>query len=390
MSAKESSTVRLGVIGLGNMGRRHALNIVEGLTTGLTLAAVADTDPARLEPFKDAAKFTDSLELINSGKVDAVLIATPHYDHTTLGIAALEAGLHVLVEKPISVHKADCERLIAAHKNPKQVFAAMFNQRPDPRYQKLKALIDSGELGRINRINWIITDWFRSEQYYKSGGWRATWAGEGGGVLLNQCPHQLDLWQWLFGMPKTVRAFCQIGRFHNIEVEDSVTAYMEYEEGATGVFITTTGEAPGTNRLEIAAERGRVIIEGDNLRWKRNVVETSEHSRVSKASFLRPELWEVLIETSGVGPQHLGVLQNFADVILKGEKLVAPAAEGINSVELANAMLLSSHEGATITLPMDAAQYETLLKKRIESSTFVKEVAEPGVAADFASSGSRV
>lgn len=210
-------------------------------------------------------------------------------------------------------------------------------------------------------------------------------------MLLNQCPHQLDLWQWLFGMPKTVRAFCQIGRFHNIEVEDSVTAYMEYEGGATGVFITTTGEAPGTNRLEIAAERGRVIIEGDNLKWKRNEVESTKFLKEATTGFDRPATWDIVIPTSGVGPQHNGVMQNFANAILKGEKLVAPAAEGTNSVELANAMLLSSHEGQTITLPMNAEQYETLLKKRIASSTFVKEVVETaGAASDFAKSGSRI
>lgn len=389
MSANESAKVRLGLIGLGNMGRSHAKDLLAGKIKGMELTAVADLNQARLDEHSDdIAKYTDALELINSGKVDAVLIATPHYDHTTLGIATLEAGLHLLVEKPISVHKADCERLIAAHKNPKQIFAAMFNQRPDPRYQKLKELIENGELGQIHRVNWIITNWFRTDFYYKSGGWRATWAGEGGGVLLNQCPHQLDLWQWLFGMPRAVRAFCQIGRFHDIEVEDNVTAYMEYDDGKTGVFITTTGETPGTNRLEIAAERGRVIIEGDNIQWTRNSVETSEYLRTATTGFVRPDVWEITIPTSGVGPQHAGIMQNFADAILKGEKLVAPAAEGINSVELANAMLLSAHEGQSITLPMNAEQYESLLKQRIANSTFVKEVVEADVANDFAQSGS--
>lgn len=389
MSANESANVRLGLIGLGNMGRAHGKDLLAGRIEGMELVAVADVKQERLDEYgANIVKYTDAYTLIHSGEVDAVLIATPHYDHTTLGIAALEAGLHVLVEKPISVHKADCEKLIAAHKNPQQVFAAMFNQRPDPRYQKLKKLIDDGELGQIHRINWIITNWFRTDFYYKSGGWRATWAGEGGGVLLNQCPHQLDLWQWLFGMPRSVRAFCQIGRFHNIEVEDNVTAYMEYDNGATGVFITTTGETPGTNRLEVAAERGRVIIDGDNIQWTRNDMEASAYLRTASTGFARPEVWEITIPTSGIGPQHPGILQNFANAIRKGEPLVAPAAEGIHSVELANAMLLSSHEGATVTLPVNAAHYEALLKKRIANSTFVKEVIETGVASDFAQSGS--
>ena len=235
--------VRLGIIGLGNMGKVHARSIVEGRIPRSRLTAVADSNAGALKDFPDAKGFTDSAELLKSGEVDAVIIATPHYSHTTIGVQALQAGVHVLVEKPISVHKADCERLIAAHKSKKQVFAAMFNQRTDPYYIKLRELIQSGELGEVRRINWIITNWFRTAAYYASGGWRATWAGEGGGVLLNQCPHNLDLWQWIFGRPQRVRAFCQLGRYHDIEVEDDVTAYMEYKNGATGVFITSTGDS---------------------------------------------------------------------------------------------------------------------------------------------------
>ncbi|MGA0332765.1 MAG: Gfo/Idh/MocA family protein [Kiritimatiellia bacterium] len=235
-----SKTVGVGIIGIGNMGRGHCKNIIDGKIPGLELAAIADLLPEKADLFPGATYFESGQELIASGKVEAVIIATPHYDHTTLGIAALQAGLHVLVEKPISVHKADCERLIAAHTDKKQVFAAMFNQRTDPRYVKLKKMITSGEFGKINRVQWTITDWFRSEFYYASGGWRATWKGEGGGVLLNQCPHQLDLWQWLFGLPSSVRAHLELGRFHDIEVEDDVTAYLRYPDGMSGVFITTS------------------------------------------------------------------------------------------------------------------------------------------------------
>lgn len=377
MSGNESGKVRLGLIGLGSMGHAHARDLLGGKVKNMELVAISDINTARMDEYAEGiAKYAEPYALIASGTLDAVLIATPHYDHTHLGIAALDAGLHVLVEKPISVHKADCERLIAAHKNPKQVFAAMFNQRPDPHYAKLKKLIEDGELGQIHRINWIITNWFRTDAYYRSGGWRATWAGEGGGVLLNQCPHQIDLWQWLFKMPCSVRAFCQIGRFHDIEVEDNVTAYMEYDNGATGVFIASTGEAPGTNRLEIAAERGRVIVEGGNITWTRNVIESSECLRTARTGGERPDTWEITIPAEGIGPQHIGVMQNFANAILNGEKLIAPAAEGIHSVELANAMLLSSHKGETVTLPMDAAEYETLLKARIAKSTLGKRTVD--------------
>jgi len=383
---KKLKTVRLGMIGLGNMGKSHADQILTGKVPGLELTAVADCDAQRLEKFADLQRYTDGTALIQSGTIDAVLIATPHYDHTTLGIAALEAGLHTLVEKPISVHKADCERLIAAHTNKKLVFAAMFNQRTDPAYLKLRELIQSGELGTIQRINWIITDWYRTESYYRSGGWRATWGGEGGGVLLNQCPHNLDLLQWLFGMPSKINANCQLGRFHNIEVEDAVTAMLEYPSGATGVFITSTGEAPGTNRLEVAADHGKVVIENGSFRYTRTETLVPDHLATEPGAFNKPGVWNVEIPTNGRGEQHVGIMQNFTNAILKDETLLAPAAEGIHSVELANAMLHSSLEKTTVELPLDGALYEATLKKRIENSTYVKPEVAPTEVTDMRSS----
>jgi predicted dehydrogenase len=373
------STIRTGIIGLGSMGRQHARTIREGRAPGLELTAVADIDPEALTEQKDVACFSDAEALIASGKVDAVLIATPHYDHTTLGIAALKAGLHTLVEKPIGVHKADCERLIAAHTDPSIVFAAMFNQRTDPAYLKLKQLIETGELGKIQRINWVITDWYRTECYYRQGGWRATWAGEGGGVLLNQCPHNLDLWQWLFGMPETVTAMCQFGRFHHIEVEDAVTALLSYPDGMTGVFVTTTGEAPGTNRLEVAADRGKVVIEGGNFSFQRTEVSVQEHCSSSDSPWARPAVWDIDIPIhGGKGPQHARILKNFAEAIRGEAELIAPAAQGLHSVELAGAMLTSAWQGACVTLPLDAAAYEAALQQRIKDSTYIKpEVVKP-------------
>jgi len=294
------------------------------------------------------------------------------------------------VEKPLSVHKADCEKLIAAHTNEKQIFAAMFNQRTNPQYIKLREWIQSGQLGEIRRIQWTITDWFRTEQYYRSGGWRATWAGEGGGVLTNQCPHQLDLWQWLFGMPSRVRAFCTLGKYHDIEVEDDVTAYLEYDNGCTGVFITTTGEAPGTNRLEVAAEQGKVIIEGDVMTFVRNEVQTTAHSRSSSQGFNKPSVWNVSIPSQGWGEQHLGILKNFAKAILNGETLVARAEEGIHSVELGNAILQSGLENRTVELPLDASAYAEMLAEKVAKSTYVKKTdAKVASADDFAQSNQK-
>jgi len=376
-------SVRLGIIGLGNMGVGHADNITSGKVSRCEITAVCDPAPEKVAHFPRAKGFTRSEDLIRSGAVDAVLIATPHFDHTVSGIAALQAGLHVLVEKPISVHKADAERLIAARKDPKLIFAGMFQQRTDPCYKKVRELIHSGELGQIRRINWIITNWFRPEAYYKLGSWRASWAGEGGGVLLNQCPHNLDLFQWFFGMPKRVRGFCGLGRYHDIEVEDDVTAYFEYADGATAVFITSTGEAPGTNRLEVAAENGRLVFENDALTFTKNETPMTEFSRTATKPFAAPATKEFKFTFPDRGGQHVEVLQNFIDAILDGQPLIAPAPEGIHSVELANAIILSAAHNQTVELSLDAAAYEKFLQGKIDTSRFKRGTKRsPGVITD--------
>lgn len=370
--------LQIGVIGVGGMGGHHAKYLQAGEIQRAELTAVCDVDEDKLRNWPEVKGFADSRELIRSGLVDAVIIATPHYDHTTIGIDALGQGLHVLTEKPISVHKADCERLIEAHSDKCLIFSAMFQMRTEPLYKKLKKLIDSGELGEITRINWIVTDWFRTEAYYASGGWRATWSGEGGGVLLNQCPHNLDLMQWLFGMPSRLRAFCGLGVKHDIEVEDQVTAYMEYPNGATGVFITTTGEAPGTNRLEIAGDRGRVVVEGRQISFTRNEELASEFAKTCPRSFARPEIWKIEIPIGTGATGHRAITQNFVDAVLDGSDLIAPAEEGINSVELANCMLYSSLTGSTVELPLDSAAFEAVLKDLCAKSKFVKKSGSVG------------
>ncbi len=369
--------VRIGLVGLGNMGKSHRVNLRAGKVQGLVLTAICDRAEALPEKVEGEAQFTEVEDMIKSRLVDAVLIATPHFLHTTMGIAALEAGLHVMVEKPLSVHKADCERLIAAHRKPGQIFAAMFQLRTDPIYKQLKDLISGGELGEIRRILWDCTDWFRTETYYASGGWRATWKGEGGGVLLNQCPHNLDLFQWLFGMPNEVTGFCQFGRYHDIEVEDDVTAYFRYANGTHATFITSTGEAPGRNLLQITGEQGILTLEGRKLSFQRNRTPMSQFSAESGAGFAKPECWSVTLPQPEGAASHNEVLQNFADAILKGAHLVAPAADGMNSIELANSVLLSSWENRTIPLPMDSSVYEHQLMEKIRTSTHVKKPADP-------------
>ncbi len=382
--------VRLGLIGLGNIGQHHAAYLCAGKISRAELVAVCDAVAPKLEKFKPALKtFTDPAQLMKSGLVDAVIIATPHYQHTTLGIAALEQGLHVMCEKPISAHKADAERLIAAHvRQPKLVFAGMFQLRAEPRYLKIKKLIQSGELGPIVRMSWIMTDWFRTEAYYASGGWRATWKGEGGGVLLNQCLHNLDAMQWLLGMPARLRGFCQLGRFHDIEVEDNVTAYLEYPNGAMGTFVSSTGEAPGTNRFEIVGTRGKLILERDQLHFTRNEADMLQFSKSAKLGFAKPEVWQVEIPFENAVNPHAILMQNFVNAILDGEPLVAPGAEGIYSVELANVILFSSLLSQTVELPMDSAAYERKLNELIAGSKIEKKVVEVS-SEDFAKSFNR-
>ena len=378
--------VRLGIIGLGNIGQHHFGYLTAGKVSRAEVVAVSDAVEAKLEKYKPLKTFTNGEELMRSGLVDAVIIATPHYQHTTLGIAALKQGLHVMVEKPISAHKADAERLIAAHEqHPKLVFAGMFQLRAEPRYLKIRKLIQNGDLGDIMRMSWIMTDWYRTEAYYASGGWRATWKGEGGGVLLNQCLHNLDAMQWLLEMPARVRGFCQLGRFHQIEVEDNVSAYLEYPNGATGTFVSSTGEAPGTNRFEIVGTRGKVLLEADKLSFTRNESDMLEFSRTARLGFAKPEVWNVSIPFENAPNGHAVLMQNFVNAILDGEPLIAPGEEGIHSVELANVMLYSSLINQTVELPMDSAAYEKKLNQLIAASNVEKKVVEV-VGEDFSKS----
>jgi len=366
--------VRIGVIGLGGMGINHIGNIIE--IDNIQLAAVCDSrrDVCDKIAEKHKAKaFYDSDEMMQSGEVDAVLIATPHFFHAELAVAAFESGLHVLSEKPIAVHKADAEAMISAHKKqPELKFAAMFQMRTSGVNLKIKQLIENGELGEIRRVNWVITDWFRPQAYYNAGSWRATWKGEGGGVLLNQSPHQLDLLQWFFGMPDKVRAFCTLGRYHNIEVEDDVTAYLEYKSGLNVVFITSTGEAPGTNRLEIVGDRGRLVLEDGKIHFKRSEVSIEQFINETKDPFGMPPMWDIDIPSGSEDASHRKIIENFSDAILNGSELIAEGEEGIKSVELSNAMLFSALNEETVCLPMGSNLFADKLTELINNSTFVK------------------
>lgn len=371
-----SKKLKVGIIGIGNMGGGHAKNRLckEGVCPDMELVAVADTNPDRLEWAKETlpetvARFATAQELLDSGLCEGVIIATPHYFHPTYAIECIKRGIHVMVEKPAGVYLKQVREMneIAAQ-HPEVVFGVMFNQRTNHVYRKMRELVKSGKYGEIRRTNWLITDWFRTQFYYDSGSWRATWAGEGGGVLMNQCPHQLDLWQWICGMPTKVLCKAKNGNWHDIEVEDDVTAYVEYENGATGVFITTTGDACGTNRFEIQMDKAKLVVENNKLTVYELKDSATEVIKNAQEAFVAIETNEFEPETDGLNPQHNGVLNAWAAAILRGEPLVADGKEGINGVTIANAMHLSSWLNKEIELPFDEDLHYEELKKRIATS----------------------
>jgi predicted dehydrogenase len=375
--------MRIGIIGLGNMGAGHAKYLIRGDIKGGVLAAVCDErqerlDWARQELGDGVRKYSDVDAFLRSGDIDGVLVATPHYSHPELAIKAFGYGLHVLIEKPAGVYTKAVRLMNEAAARSGKVFGIMYNQRTNPLYQKLRELISSGELGEVRRTNWIITNWYRSQSYYDSGGWRATWAGEGGGVLINQDPHQLDLWGWTTGLkPKRLRAFCHFGKHRNIEVEDDVTAYVEYENGATGVFVTTTGEAPGTNRFEVTGDRGKIVIEEGKMTFWRLRVPEPEFNATYRGGFGQPECWKCDIPVpAGDGLQHAGITQDWVNAVLKGTKLLAPGEEGINGLMLSNAMLLSTWTDNWVDFPIDEDLFYAKLQEKIRESKTTKAAGE--------------
>lgn len=359
--------VRFGVVGIGNIGSMHARNLYEGRIKNAVLGALCDIDEEKL--FRAAERYgahaySDWQKLLHSGTVDAVIIAVPHYLHCEIAIAAMRAGLHVLTEKPAGVRASDVRRMNEEADRHSTVFGIMFNQRTEPIFQKARELVHAGMLGKRKRLTWIITNWYRTQSYYDSGSWRATWRGEGGGVLLNQAPHNLDLLQWIFGMPKTVRAVCREGQYHNVTVEDYAAIYGEYEDGASMQFITTTGEFPGTNRLEIVGDRGKMVLEEGKIKlWR--LSESEETVRFSSKEGMPhiPYTYEEYIPNEE-GRAHCGILENFTSAILNGTPLLADGREGIHQITLTNAAYLSSWTKGEVTLPLDEGLFDQLHQEK--------------------------
>lgn len=377
--------VRIGIIGYGNMGSGHSNYLSKGEVQNAELTALCDSNPAKLEKAKEVlgdkiTYFDDYKKMLDSKLVDLIIIAVPHYFHPIMGMDALNRGIHVLSEKPIGVYTKNVEEMDALAKKTGLTYSIMFQSRTQSHNMKIKELIDQGVLGELKRMVWIVTNWYRSQSYYDSGGWRATWAGEGGGVLINQCPHNLDLWQWFFGLPEKITGFCEFGKHRDIEVEDDVTAYMEYKNGATGVLITTTGETPGTNRLEISGDNGKLVYENGKLTLYKTEVPESEFNKTSKNGFAQPKTERIEIEVKGGGGDHKIITQNTVNNILSKEPLISEATEGIKSLTISNSIYLSTWINAPVNLPIDKNLFLSELNKRIKTSkvkeNFAGEIAD--------------
>ncbi|MBS5660115.1 MAG: Gfo/Idh/MocA family oxidoreductase [Clostridiales bacterium] len=367
--------LRMGIIGVGNIGSAHAHCIAGGQIRGMYLTALCDTDPDRRqalnEQYPDIPIFENHHALLTSGLTDGVIIATPHYFHPIIATDAFSAQQHVLSEKPAGVDTGTVREMNEAAKKSGKVFGIMFNQRTDPLFAKAREILQTGQLGIPKRLVWIVTNWYRTQAYYDSGKWRATWGGEGGGVLLNQAPHNLDLWQWIFGMPKRIRAFCSVGKYHRIAVEDDATIYAEYDGGATATFITTTGEYPGTNRLEIAGDLGKLVLEEGKLTWwKLSEPERQYCFDVNASS--PPELTKTIFHETPSQFGHAQILQNFTDAVLHGEALIAPGIDGIKELTLSNAAYLSSWTDDWVELPFNEQAFEQHLAHLVQSESSAK------------------
>ena len=375
--------IRLGILGIGNQGTKYSDVTLAGKCPEVELVAICDHNPnriefakARFQKYPSVTYFDNAEAMLDSGLINACIVAVPHYDHPKYAMACMRRGIHVLVEKPAGVYTKQVREMNEEAKKHDVVFAMMFNQRTNHIYRKMRELVQSGEYGRIRRTNWLITNWYRPQCYYDSGDWRATWSGEGGGVLLNQCPHQLDLWQWICGMPVKVTAHMKFGQWHDIEVEDDVTAYVEYENGATGVFITTTGDADGSNRFEIQMDKAKLVAEGETLTVRVFDQSEPEFTKTNTEPFASPKKTVLEFETDGLNPQHMGVIDAFASRILHGTPLVAGGEEGINGLTLSNAMHLSAWLGKTVELPLDEDLFYEELMKRVATSRRKTEVKE--------------
>lgn len=373
--------VKFGIIGIGNMGSTHAKSLFDGKIKDAVLTAVCDNNEDKLlwarKNLPNVSVYDNYNRLLNEAEIDAVIIATPHYLHPVIAVECFKKGFNVLTEKPAGVYTQKVEEMNLEAEKSGKVFGIMYNQRTNPVFKKARELLLSGETGELKRIVWIITNWYRRQEYYDSGSWRATWKDEGGGVLINQCPHNIDIMQWLVGMPNKITAHCYYGKYHDIEVEDDVSAFFEYPNGATGALFTSTGENPGTNRLEISCDKAKIVIENGKLSlWKYNLPE-SEYRNFTSDEYKKVECeFSEFVPGSSDVSAHNQILQNFVNCVLFGEELIAPGIDGIKGLTVSNAIHLSDWTRETVCLPIDSQKYRQLLESKIKTSKPKKKIVK--------------
>jgi len=364
VAAASAAPIRFGVIGLGVMGQEHARVIRANPLLNLAAATDAQAATGRKVAADLGCKWFDSAEeMIRSDAVDAVVIATPHWLHADLAVSALQAGLHVLCEKPLSVTVEQSDRVLAAAAESRGMFVVVHQKRFEPAYLFAKQMLDSGELGSLYRCSMIESAW-RSESYYRSSPWRGTWRGEGGGVLLNQAPHILDRYAWLCGMPETINARCDT-TLHNIEVEDTASAILYHANGAHGYIHISTIEAPAISRMVLCCDRGRITVENGKVQVTklRDSIRERTANDTQSMGALESETRTINLPTDG---DVLGVFyDDFVAAAHGTGQLTCPGDEGRNAVELANAMLLRSAKGAAVSLPLDRQQYAEFMEKML-------------------------
>ena len=375
------------VIGVGRMGTVHAMNLYFRRVRGARLYAVCDTDPAALakaaKRFPRAKRFSDVGSLLSDGKVEAVVIATPHYAHADIAVACLEKGVHVLVEKPLSVTAADARRVIDASKrNPKTVAAVMLNQRTNPLYKRARRLVRSGKLGEIQRAQFVVTGWYRSQAYYNQGGWRASICGEGGGTLINQCVHQLDIMQWVLGMPDTVSAE-MFTKGRDIFTENDVTAVFGYGRDVRCAFFATTHQLHRPDTLETTGTHGthatanlRMTVE--MFRKDEREVNAETVKGYGRTGGYKLRYGHKAGFALGIlkGGQQKNILVNFAAAIAGRKKLISPIEDGLASVEIINAVYAGGWTGKKAKIPFDAEEYKALLNEKREEEIAAKAHAD--------------
>lgn len=364
---QQAKRLRIGVVGVGGMGYGHCKTMRADVPE-LELAAVSDSDAARAEKVAQefgVRAFGSWEEMVKSKLCQAILVATPHPFHPEIAVAAMKRKLHVLTEKPLSERVSTADKMLATAKKKGVVLAVMFQQRFAGPFAKAIEIARSGRLGKLLRAFAAMPD-VRTQAYYNAGGWRATWRGEGGGVLINQSPHMTDIFVQLAGLPEKVRGRVST-RMHDIEVEDCADALLTYKDGGIGYIYASTIEPGGEGRIELFCENGRLLVTGGDVKLWEYKPAVSEFIRGATDMWARHKAEPVPVEFAKEWPNHKAVMKNFARHILFGEELLCSGESGLGQLELANAIILSGKTGKEVTLPLNRGAYDRLLKKLRES-----------------------